>query len=899
MASRPPVRLFYVVQFTRLNWSLVVVCLILAFSGAAFGQFTITEINPDRSTLDPTDADGASGGRVNGLGGLRNGQTFYAASEWGGLYRSTNGGRVWARLNGHPPTVTWDVEVDPSNANRVFATSFYDGRVNTLAGISVSNDGGNTWTRPATTTPPAGFCFVDAPLVNRRVEPSAFGISIDPANPRNVFVGTNCGLAISNDSGATWRYVDPTPADGADDIWDVVAHGGIIDLCGDDGHRRSTNGGVSWTTATGVALPSGRCSLAVSPDESYVLFAVAGLTIFESDDGGNNWATQFVNPSPQGRIPFVATNQRTGAAFNLWFGDIRLHRANCTTPTPRAMGGAARCSASNTWAGPFTRGAGAHDDAGDIIFGPPGTLPPPAECLSECEADRESCIDSVGEPGQPTAAQCNQAASACRTRCRSRDNDPCPVLFSSDGGVYFNTRSVSPDCQSPRWEQPNVTPHALWLFAMSGADRAGFAEEDLYFGNQDNGTFATTNAGANPPTWTNRDCCDSFDFAANSARVLHTVCCFNMGRFNRLFLRGPGLTGGAEINTYPPGNLAGFLPIDMIDRFGPDDFIVLTTAGLFITNNITANPIVWTQLGAATSPVGACGVRAVGATANPTFYVQAGSCLGSQMDRLFRFNGTAPNGNWQRVNPPGLVGGFGIFAADPNNANRLFASQLTPAGPRMILSNNGGANWVNNVALDNLMTGGGAFQYQNRRGPTNTALPTGPTFAGYAQPTLVAIHPLDRNTLLAGGSDSGVFLSLNGGVNWQVVTNNAGTAANPHIPRPQFAYFDQEGSTVNIYIGTQGRGVWRVGYRAPTCNERCNNGREACLAGVGQPGNPTAAQCAQQFTACQNVCSPPPPTCFEECATERDECFRTSGEPGGLSRAQCLQLFRRCRALCP
>ncbi len=28
------------------------------------------------------------------------------------------------------------------------------------------------------------------------------GIAIDPANTNNVYIGTNCGLAISNDAGA-------------------------------------------------------------------------------------------------------------------------------------------------------------------------------------------------------------------------------------------------------------------------------------------------------------------------------------------------------------------------------------------------------------------------------------------------------------------------------------------------------------------------------------------------------------------------------------------------------------------------------------------------------------------------------------------------------------------------
>ncbi len=261
-------------------------------------QITITEINPTRSTLDASDPDGASGGRVNGLGRASD-TVLYAASEWGGLFKSSDRGRTWARLDAHLPTATWDVEVRPADVNRVIATSFYDGRVTSLSGINVSTDGGASWTHPPSAIPPTGFCRT----ADRRDEPSAFGIAFDPANSNNVYVGTNCGLAISNDAGATWRYVDPTPANGANDIWDVVVHHGAIDLCGDDGHRRSTDGGTTWTTASagGSPLPGGLCSIAASPDEANVLFAVAGGLIFETDDNGGTWNTQFDNPSPLAR----------------------------------------------------------------------------------------------------------------------------------------------------------------------------------------------------------------------------------------------------------------------------------------------------------------------------------------------------------------------------------------------------------------------------------------------------------------------------------------------------------------------------------------------------------------------------------------------------------------------
>jgi hypothetical protein len=723
---------------------------------------TIWEIGPTQSNLDPRDPDGASGGRINGLATIAdNSRTLYAASEWGGLWKSTDAGRTWTHLDGHVPTATWDVEVDPGNASRVFATSFYDGRVNSRAGINVSLDAGLTWNKPASAVPPRNFCMEEI----RREEPSAFGIAIDPVNTQNVYIGTSCGLAISNNRGGTWQYVDPTPTDRADDIWDVVVHhGGIIDLCGQDGHRRSTDGGATWTTATGASrLPGGRCSIAASPDEAHVLFAVVGTTIYESDDGGATWPHRYNNPRAQGRIPFVATNKRDGRAFDLWFGDVRLHRGTCQTPSPPGPGGARRCQASASWAGPFTRSTGGHDDVGDILF----------------------------ESGET--------------------HNACPVLFSSDGGVYFNTRATSPQCHSPQWEQPNRTPRAVWNWDMAGARRAGSTGEDLYFGNQDTGVFGTTNAGATTPNWNNQRCCDGFDVAADSSRALSTVCCYGGGRSTRLFLSNPGLTGGGEINTYPSGNLRGFQQLDSITTFGTDRYAIITSTGVFITTNIAASPVSWTEIGATTTPPSACGIQVARSGSTVTFFVKSGGCDGDRPGTLWRHTGTSTTGAWQQVTRGG-AGQFGVYAVDPNNPNRIIASDLGgPSGPEMVMTTNGGSSWTSLNQLDQLMTGGGVFRYENRRGPRRFT-----RFQGYPQPTLVAFDPFDRDVIVAAGADSGVFISVNGGTSWKLVTDpiNPRISGVPHIPRARHAHFEHdEPEIVRVYLGTQGRGQWRLGFR--------------------------------------------------------------------------------------
>lgn len=743
--------------------SILLAAFSVGLAASAMAQFSISiqEIGPKQSDLDPTDPDGASGGRVNGLAiSADNNQLMYAASEWGGLFRSTNGGRNWQHLPGHVPHATWDVEIDPGNSNRVYATSFFDGRVQSRAGINISTNGGSTWTLPATAMAPENFCR----QALRRVQPSAFGIAISEDDPQDIYIGTNCGLAISNDRGASWRYVDPTPVDGADNVWDVaVHHSGIIDICGDDGHQRSTDGGVTWTTATGLnRLPSGRCSIVASPDESYVLFAVVGTSIYETLDGGANWANTYDNPRPQGRIPFVAANKRSSTQFDLWFGDVQLHRGTCTTPTVPSPGGNQRCQDSTNWAGPFTRSAGGHDDMGDVVFDPQVTT------------------------------------------------DACPLLMSSDGGVYYNTRTSSPNCHEPIWEQPDVTPQAVWNWDMAGAPRAGTIGEDLYFGNQDTGSFGTTTAGANPPNWTNRDCCDAFDIVAESARVLTTICCYGGGRSTRLFIRDPGLVGGGEIANYPPGNLRGFQTLDSIASYGPGRYVIITSQGIYVTDDITANPIQWRALGSGSVPTNACGIQTARSSNNVTFYVKNGGCDGDRQGTLWRYEGTAANGVWQQVAGPG-GGQFGIFAVHPNDPNRLIASDLGGAGgPAMTRTHDGGTTWTAMPQLDALMTSNGAFHYENDLGPRRFT-----NLGGYPQPSMVAFDPHDDEILAAGGVDSGVFISVDGGSNWQLSTDPHSPAVSgvPHIPRPLFAYFDHDDpNQIKLYVGTKGRGQWRIAF---------------------------------------------------------------------------------------
>lgn len=746
---------------------------------AAFA--TVQDINPNTSTNN--DADATTGGRVSHIGVAPGGNAVvYAASEQGGIFKSTNSGANWAHLNAHYPQLTWDVKVDPANANRLYATSFYDGKVNSQAGIEVSTDAGATWTHPATANPPGSAnCSATA-----QVEPEGFGIGIRPDATNNVFVGTNCGVAYSSDSGATWTFLNPgTPSR----TWAVLVepggptNQGIVNVCGDYGFRSSTNAGANWTA--GAGLPAGRCSLAASPDEAYVLFAAASdNNIYESDNAGANWNNLGTpEPAPQGRIPFVKTNKRN-ASFDLWFGDIGLWRGTCTTPNPAAQGGARRCPNGffakqagppfppnpANWAGTFSRPNGGHDDLGDIAF------------------------DN----------QVNQ--------------DACPVYFSSDGGMHVNTNTNSPGCMTPTWNRSNVGIHALWGWDMSVL-RSGAALR-LFLGVQDDGFQATTNADAVAPNWINPRCCDVFSAATDGNRTVITMCCF--GGATQLQIGDASGNNFNQANTAPPGAIAlpeghpqgdgivGFRSVTNLVNTADKQYALLTGNGVFFTADITVNPIVWTQVGTGT-PGGGCGVEVAISGGTPTFYLQTNNCASNAGGGLWKHTGSGTAGNWTQVDTNGgQTGGIGIFGVAPNDPNRLYASNLAAAGPRMVFSIDGGTTWNPDPTLDRMMTGNGVFKYSNSTGPTNF---TG--FNGYFQPTLAGFDPSDANLIIAGGHDSGVFISADRGNSWGLMTDpfTPNTTGVAHLPQPRYAYFDHgspAGGLAAIYVATQGRGVWRL-----------------------------------------------------------------------------------------
>jgi hypothetical protein len=810
---------------------------------------TAVDINPNMTS--GTNPKSASGGRVNHLASVAgNNQIFYAATEFGGLYKTIDQGQNWFPLENELPKVTWDVKVDPNNPNHVYATSEYDGLINSVAGIEVSNDGGQTWVSPLTARPrpilsgqvlnntPQGRNFRGDPA--RMAQFSAFGIGIRPDAPNNVVIGTNSGVAISNDSGATWRFVNPNPGNAALDVWAVV-YGravpvlfpqGIIYIYGDYGYQFSTDGGNTWSAPSAPLKANGKpdtglASLAVSPDEPWVVFVVVSSNwtaarknvedlgdnlLYESDNavtlglGGNATWTQIGSPEskPQGRVTFVATNKLSDGPngqkrFDLWFGDVGLWRVTCISQ--QNPGGTTRFPMPAKW-GDNQKNNDAHSDAGDLAF--------------------DSAVTQ----------------------------DATPLLYANDGGVQRNT-ATGP--QKPQWVQPAVPPHALMITGMQLVPQStGTGNVDLYIGMQDNGLFGSTGSGASG-TWQDLTGADIFDVAADANNLVFVEGYypdsphFRLALIKRSDLKGPGSMQPTEVQlNMPPGETTSFKLESSIAAFGtPGHFAVAMQdnatekGGLYFTNDITATKLTlfgwkpdvkWIRLGAngaGNSPsfpdVGQMQVAM--ANGVPTFFVSVGSERdsgignGNVPEQLWKYDSIAQT--WTRIDNkiPGATG-VTVWSVVANNPNLIYAVARFGAGndtlPKVFKTTDGGTNWVEDKNLDQLMTDYGAYLPYAQRGPGPYK---GYEFRGYPEPSLLAIDPNNPMNVAAGATDSGVFLSTDGGASWRLVTDPSVEGLTggdgmpiPQLSRPRFAAFqdNSDGSPKYLYIGSQGRGIWKL-----------------------------------------------------------------------------------------
>jgi hypothetical protein len=209
--------------------------------------------------------------------------TIYAGTL-SGVYKSSNGGRTWSRMNnglGIPRVTT--LVMDPSTPSTLYAAAQEFDSFN--FGVYKSTDGGATW--------------------NLRKNGMGNGIivslAIDPVSPNTLYAGTTTGtqsggqLFKTTDGADNWAPVGSVPASSfislAVDPHDHTTIYGAAPV-NEGAIFKSVDGGATWNPVGVAQIGALGRSVAVSPHTAGLLYARLsfGQGIYRSFDGGSNWS---------------------------------------------------------------------------------------------------------------------------------------------------------------------------------------------------------------------------------------------------------------------------------------------------------------------------------------------------------------------------------------------------------------------------------------------------------------------------------------------------------------------------------------------------------------------------------------------------------------------------------
>ncbi len=233
----------------------------------------------------------------------------YGPNPERGVFRSTDGGTTFQRvLYTDENTGAFDVTFDPADARTLYATlwaarqspwetaagdSFE--RPQSGSGIYKSTDGGDTWKRLEgglpTTAQGIGRC----------------ALAVAPSDPRRVYATVaaekNGGIYRSDDAGATWRLMNETErvVERGDDLATVGVDPRNPDIVYETNTTtyRSTDGGKTFDALRGAPGGDDYHSIWIAPDDprTIVLGSDQGAVI--SVNGGTTWSSWYNQPTAQ------------------------------------------------------------------------------------------------------------------------------------------------------------------------------------------------------------------------------------------------------------------------------------------------------------------------------------------------------------------------------------------------------------------------------------------------------------------------------------------------------------------------------------------------------------------------------------------------------------------------
>ncbi len=249
-------------------------------------------------------------GRVLAVSGVAgHPDLFYFGAVGGGVWKSTNAGRVWTPIFDQQPIASIGaIAVAPSNPKVIFVGSGEADMRSDICygnGIYKSTDGGETWKHIGLEdSRQIGRILVD-PLDANRVFVAALGHAYGPNSERGVFRSTDGGttwqkvLYKDENTGAIDLAFDPHEAQTIYAAlwqtrrppWNVYPPSNGPG----SGLYKSVDGGNTWKHLEGNGLPSeglGRMGIAAArtdPGRIYLIVDAKEGGLYRSDDSGEHW----------------------------------------------------------------------------------------------------------------------------------------------------------------------------------------------------------------------------------------------------------------------------------------------------------------------------------------------------------------------------------------------------------------------------------------------------------------------------------------------------------------------------------------------------------------------------------------------------------------------------------
>lgn len=228
----------------------------------------------------------------------------YGPNVQRGIFLTTDGGRSWQKvLYEDENTGGSDVAIDPSNPQIVYAClwearqgpwEYGNAYSGTHGGLFKSTDGGFHWRRLEQGLPP-GVIQVNVAIAPS--QPSRMYASVAAAS--------GVGLYRSDDAGEHWTQIttDPRPATriGGGDLPvlrvdpknpDVVYSASIV-------LWRSTDGGRSWSALKGAPGGDDYQNLWIDPEDPQILLVASDQGAVVSVNGGRSWSSWYNQPTAQ------------------------------------------------------------------------------------------------------------------------------------------------------------------------------------------------------------------------------------------------------------------------------------------------------------------------------------------------------------------------------------------------------------------------------------------------------------------------------------------------------------------------------------------------------------------------------------------------------------------------